>query len=214
MMTPTAIKHKMVDNNPGLSLNLSSMNEDPGIYQHIKKGDESAFEALFRKYYERLCSYVYQYTGNMSDAEEMVQETFLGIWEKRRDLHITTSLKSYLYQTVKNKALNNIRNTRRRRGHLEIIKNSSQRISDAEDEISANDLKDHLYEGLECLPPKCRKIFQMSRLEGLKHKEIAVKMGIKPKTVENQIGIALKNLRIFLADYLEIIVLFLTTINF
>ena len=189
------------------------MNEDATIYEQIRLGDEQAFETLFKKYYTRLCHFVFQYVNNLPDAEEIAQETYLQIWDKREELEINTSIKSYIYASAKNKALNHVRNSNRRKGHLSVI--SSHRSQDVEEanELSVNEIKDQLFVALENLPPKCRKIFQMSRLEGLKHKEIAEQLGIKIKTVENQIGIALRHLKEKLSDYLHIIVVVISLIN-
>lgn len=197
---------------PPISSSLA-MENDTLIFEKIKLGSESAFESIFKKYYIRLCHYVFQYVQNMPDAEEIVQETFLNIWDKRLTLEINVSFKSYLYASAKNRALNSLRNTSRRKGHLSVISSYKTQKVDPSSELLVNEINDQLFLVLENLPTKCKKIFQMSRMEGLKHKEIAIEMGIKIKTVENQIGIALKYLKENLSDYLRIIVVLISTIN-
>lgn len=190
-----------------------AMDDDALLFDRIKSGDERAFEIVFKKYYVRLSHFVFQYVENMPDAEELVQESFLNIWEKRQSLDINTSFRSYLYAAVKNRALNLIRNTNRRKGHLSVISSFRNNEADALSELSVNEINDQLFMAVEKLPPKCRKIFQMSRIEGLKHKEIAAQMDVKVKTVENQIGIALKYLRGHLSEFLKIIAVLASTIN-
>jgi len=188
--------------------------DDALIFDKIKLSDEFAFETIFKKYYLRLCHYVFQYVENMPDAEEIVQETFLNIWDKRQTLDINISFKSYLYASAKNRALNQLRNASRRKGHLSVISSYKSHEVDALSDLSANEINDQLFLALEQLPPKCKRIFQMSRIEGLKHKEIAAKMDIKIKTVENQIGIALKFLKGNLSEFLKLVAVIASTINF
>lgn len=190
-----------------------SMDDDTLIFEKVKLGNEVAFETIFKKYYSRLCHYVFRYVTNMPDAEEIVQETFLNIWDKRLTLEINTSFKSYLYASAKNRALNALRNASRRKGHLSIISSQKNQNANATSDLAVNEINDQLFLALEQLPPKCKRIFQMSRMEGLKHKEIASKMGIKIKTVENQIGIALRYLKGNLADFLKVIAVLASTIN-
>ena len=188
--------------------------DDAQIFDKIRSGDELAFESIFKKYYLRLCHYIYQYVESMRDAEEIVQETFLNIWDKRQTLDVNISFRSYLYASAKNRALNQLRNASRRKGHLSVISSYKSQEVDALSDLSANEINDQLFLALEQLPPKCKRIFQMSRIEGLKHKEIAEKMEIKIKTVENQIGIALKYLKVNLSEFLKLIAVIASTINF
>ncbi|MEM9547129.1 MAG: RNA polymerase sigma-70 factor [Bacteroidota bacterium] len=212
-MNNTAFKTKKISKIASpVSMNYT-MDDDALLFDQIKSGDERAFETLFKKYYVRLSHFVFQYVENMPDAEEIAQESFLNIWEKRQILEISTSFRSYLYAAAKNKALNFIRNTNRRKGHLSVISSFRTNEEDVLSELSANEINDQLFLAVEQLPPKCRQIFQMSRIEGLKHKEIAAQMELKVKTVENQIGIALKFLRTHLSEFLKIIAVVASTIN-
>jgi RNA polymerase sigma-70 factor (family 1) len=206
----TEKKHKIAS----ITSIVVNMDDDFSVFQKVKLGDEIAFELLFKKYYLSLCHYVFKYVENMTDAEELVQEALLGIWDKRESILITTSFKSYIYQSVKNGALNTIRKNQRRSNHLKILNPKTIESPQAIDNIHVEEINEKLFEVLESLPPKCRTIFQMSRMEGLKHKEIAIKMELKTKTIENQIGIALKILKEQLSDFLHIILLLISSINF
>lgn len=206
-MMPKKI-HKIVnttDNQMGM--------DDNKLFLNIKNGDESSYKILFEKYYVRLCSYAYSYISDSEESREIVQDIYLKIWEQKDILEVQSSIRSYLYQSVKNKSLNHIRNIKNRREHHNVIPIQNYESPKALLDLDESDLKDKLYEALESLPPKCRKIFQLSRLEGKRHKEIATALGISAKTVENQIGIALKVLKIQLGDYLHIVIFLLVNIN-
>ncbi|WP_229213723.1 RNA polymerase sigma-70 factor [Dyadobacter psychrotolerans] len=176
---------------------------DPEIVNAIRQGDEKAFEQTFRKYYERLCNYACSLLKDEEESEEVVQTVFLTIWEKRSDLEITLSLKSYLYRSVHNHCLNRFKHASVREAHKEyaerFIPQSHESVTEA---IHANELEERIEKAVGNLPEQCQKAFRMSRFEELKHQEIADRLGISIKTVENQIGKALKILRTALADYL------------
>ena len=176
---------------------------DPDIVSAIRLGDETAFEQTFRKYYERLCNYACSLLKDEEESEEVVQTVFLTIWEKRADLEITLSLKSYLYRAVHNHCLNRFKHATVREAHREYteyyIPQSYESVTDV---IHANELEERIEKAVSTLPEQCQKAFRMSRFEELKYQEIADQLGISIKTVENQIGKALKILRMELADYL------------
>jgi len=212
-MVGKAIESKISPKITVVTSTILNMDNDTSAFERVKNHDKQAFEMLFKKYYLRLCHFAFQYANSMSDAEELVQELFVSIWENRSTIQISTSFKSYLYQSVKNRGLNTVRNKKRRNAHLQILEKPSEQPSAADRNIAVKDINERLFNALELLPPKCQRIFQMSRLEGLKHKEIAEKMNIKEKTVENQIGIALRKLKKHFADYLKIMVLFISSTN-
>ncbi len=176
---------------------------DPEIVSAIRRGDENAFELTFRKFYGRLCNYACSLLKDEEESEEVVQTVFLIIWEKRADLEITLSLKSYLYRAVHNHCLNRFKHAAVREAHREyteyFIPQSSESVTEV---IHANELEERIEKAVSSLPEQCQKAFRMSRFQELKYQEIADQLGISIKTVENQIGKALKILRIELADYL------------
>jgi RNA polymerase sigma-70 factor (ECF subfamily) len=188
-----------------------SFAEDNELYLKLKEGDEKAFEVLFRKYYAALCSYANQFLFEKSLSEEVVQDMFLKIWEKRAVLTIEMSLKHYVFRSVRNRCLNLIQHEKVKKQYAGmVLENSAHEISPDEYFLEV-DLVRRIEKSIESLPPKRREIFKLSREQGLKYKEIADSLGISVKTVEVQMGLALKQLREQLKDYTEhIITLFFT----
>jgi RNA polymerase sigma-70 factor (ECF subfamily) len=185
--------------------------QDTEALQKIYAGDVKAFESVFEYYYQQLCLFTLKYLKDPDDAEEVVQDTFVRFWNKRKEINITSSLKSYLYQSVKNSSLNRIQ-------HLKVVRDHEQShvesISTPEpsDPLVEMELQEKINSTLELLPPERKKIFLMSRNEGLKYKEIADKLKISVKTVENQMGKALKFLRTELAEFMSVGLLLITEI--
>jgi len=176
------------------------------ILKRIKEGDIHEFEVLFREYYERLCAFGRKYVNNIEQAEEVVQDTFFNIWKNRASLNIKTSLKSYLYTAVRNNCLQVLRTRNLDIKYENYYKShySNESISPA-DELNAKELSKVIDKALNSLPEKCRMIFKMSRNEGLKYHEIAEKLEISIKTVEANMGKALKHFRMHLKEYAELV---------
>jgi RNA polymerase sigma-70 factor, ECF subfamily len=208
-MTMTATISEKIPKIATVKTVMVKMGNDEVLFTQVKNNDAKAFEHLFKTYYASLSHYACAYVHDQDEAEEIVQDIFVKIWEKKEEITIVTSLKSYLYQAVKNKCLNYIRNKKTQHTHLTIIDRPEFENPQTIGEINASELNDKLYEALEELPPKCKQIFQMSRLDGMKHKEIADKLELKVKTIENQIGIALKILRSHLTEFLHSLVFLL-----
>jgi RNA polymerase sigma-70 factor (family 1) len=184
--------------------NYKSMSvSDPEIVSAIRQGDEAAFEKTFRTFYDRLCNYANSLLKDSDEAEEVVQTVFLTIWEKRADLEITFSIKAYLYRAVHNHCLNRFKHAAIKEAHKEysghFIPQSYESVTQV---IHASELEEQIEHAVNKLPAQCQKAFRMSRFEELKYHEIAERLDISIKTVENQIGKALRILRVELADYL------------
>lgn len=157
--------------------------------------NESSYEELFRKWYTPLCKMIFRILKDKGLTEDTVQEIFIKLWEKRNDLKVETSLKSYLYRAAINTAFNILeKNKRYPKLSLEDM-TSEVAISSVEGEIHAQELERKINETLMILPEACREIFILSRHEGLSYKEIAETLGISIKTVENQMGKALRVFR-------------------
>jgi RNA polymerase sigma-70 factor (ECF subfamily) len=178
--------------------------EEQILFEKIKTGDEKAFEALFRHYYPHLCLYATRILKNDSAAEEIVQDLFVRLWEKRKKTEIETSVKHYLFRAVKNQCLNYIK-------HNKIKKDYSQKFLAETESAALNDnfethteLFQKMEESIAELPEKRQEIFRLNRQEGLKYREIAEKLNISIKTVETQMGLAMKTLREKLRDFLVI----------
>ncbi len=181
---------------------------EKNILKDISNGDAKAFEDLFKSFFSELTFYAIRFVEDMETAEEIVQDIFFNIWDNRTKISINTSVKSYLYTTVKNTCLNLIKHKKVENKYREYFSRSLQ--SDELNEetwIKADDLHSKITTAINKLPEQRRKIFMMSRFEELTYKEIANKLSISIKTVENQMGSALKFLRIELKDFLPLLIL-------
>jgi RNA polymerase sigma-70 factor (ECF subfamily) len=172
-------------------------------FSAIRAGNEREFERLFRSFYPRLCAYARTMLAYPEDAEEIVQTLFCRLWEQRDELEVTTSVQAYLFRAVRNASLNHIKKMQIRDAYknmnLEDINNNPEFQPDHATQTA---LRRRIEQGIAELPEQCRLIFKMSRFEELKYKEIADELGLSIKTVENQMGKALKLLRLKLADFL------------
>lgn len=186
------------------------------IILEITAGNEQAFEQVFRKHYTGLCGYATRFVWDPDQAEEIVQELFYNLWNKRGNLSIEQSIEAYLFRAVRNACLNYLKHLKVRQQHADTVKkNPSSESSMEGDPVETLELQNKIDEVVEGLPPERKKIFQLSRYEGLKYKEIADHLGLSVKTVEAQMGKALKTLRENLADYLVwVVVLFIQIILF
>lgn len=168
----------------------------------------AAFEALFRSNYGPLCSYASHFLADPDAAEEAVQEVLVKVWMGRASLTITTSIESYLFRATRNSCLNIIKHRKVQTGHAVYMAGAEPEESDPADmALLATELQGKIREAIERLPLGRRKVFVMSRYDGLTYAQIAEKLEISVKTVENQMGHALAALRDDLRDYLPLIVL-------
>jgi RNA polymerase sigma-70 factor (family 1) len=172
-------------------------------WELISKGDKAAFEQVFRLHYQALCRYALPLIKDLDEAEEVVQHVFFNIWNKRTELQVSSSLKSYLYRAVHNDCLNRLKHGKIRMLYAEDYKKTQDgSFADASATLQAKELGRHIHEALDALPEQCGQVFRMSRFEQLKYSEIAERLGISVKTVENHMGKALKLMRESLKDYL------------
>jgi len=173
----------------------------------LRNGSELVFETIFKDYYERLCNYANTYINDIMESEEMVQGTFMILWEKHEIIDIHTSLKSYLYRSVHNNCINHIRHQQVRREHSEeYLHFADIGYEQAADDIIGNELQKKINSTIESLPPQCQTAFKLSRFENLTYNEIAEKMGVSVKTIENHMIKALRTLRIELKEYLPLVI--------
>jgi RNA polymerase sigma-70 factor (ECF subfamily) len=183
------------------------------LAMRIKLGDEQAFELFFRKFNTRLCAFANKFLADPEEAQEVVQDMFIKIWEAHVDIDPENSLKSYVFKTVQNLSINRLRRKKTESRYLEIYKLiyiENQEFS-AHESLLGRELETHIVHSIKKLPSGCRKIFELSRSEGLKYKEIAESLHISVKTVEAQMSKALRSLRIELTDYISIILIFMIT---
>ncbi|MFA8436568.1 MAG: RNA polymerase sigma-70 factor [Marinifilaceae bacterium] len=181
-------------------------------FELLKNGDAKVYKALFDELYEPLCQYALIYVNEESIAEEIVHELFIWLWEKRDRLTIHTSLKSYLFSSVRNRCFNFKRDhksmTSLDDSFDELEGEVLQEISEYE-QLDMDQLQNMVKEAIAELPPKCREIFLLSRESGLSYAEIAEELSVSRKTVENQMGIALKRLKERLSPALFLFVWYL-----
>lgn len=170
--------------------------------------DNSTFEHLFKAHYKELHAYAGVMLRDMDMAEEIVQGMFLRFWEKRELLNVQTSIKAYLYKCVYNDSMNYLKHQKvKTKYHDFAAYTMNNEYEPASSRVELSELEIKLQEALNELPEACRTIFQMSRFEELKYREIAEQLDLSIKTVENQMGKALKILRLKLVDFVMLMAL-------
>ena len=173
-----------------------------------------AFEQLFTSHFRRLFAYAITIVKDEMQAEEMVQNVFFKIWEKNGAVDIKTSVTAYLYRAVYNECLNYLKHKKVKQAYqTHATSQASYHTDNAGSRVQVAELQRKLNEALNDLPEQCRTIFQMSRFEEMKYQEIADRLGLSIKTVENQMGKALRILRTKLADYLPLILFIIEAVN-
>lgn len=166
------------------------------ITGRIRNGDAAQFESLFRSSYISLVRYAMTLIKDHDTAEEIVQDLFFRIWKDREKLKIESSLNGYLFRSVHNKCLHYIEHSRVVERHAEAMTYQQAGIQESPSDIlNYKELQEKVAIILERLPDRCGKIFTMSRFEGLKYTEIAEKLSVSVKTVEANMGRALKEFR-------------------
>ena len=178
---------------------------DPGLdlLARIARGDRGAFEQLFREHYAGLVRFGEGLLRSRELAEDTVQEVLLNLWRQRETVRIDDSVKAYLYRAVRNRSLNQIRNERvRREAAPQIVRESRGSAEAGDAAVLSTELEEAIRGAIAELPPRCREVFELSRVRGLKYQEIAETLGISIKTVETQMGRALRSLRERLGSYM------------
>lgn len=177
----------------------------------LKKDDKNSFKLIFNNFYHQLFHLSIHYLEDEDEAKGVVQEAFVKLWEIRHELNPDSNLRNFLFTLVKNNCLNILNRRQILLKHHEKIRwmemhyqyESLSRIGD--NYLEFNELKDKIDEAIRKLPEHCRVVFEMSRFEDLKNREIGEKLGVTQKTVEAHLTKALKILRNELKDYLPII---------
>ena len=153
------------------------------------------YQVIFNEYYPVLTVFAQRFLPDPDTAKEIVQEMFVQLYEKRKTLTIQTSLKSYLFQAVRNNCLNKIKQDKTHKKHHDEIRKTAEEDPGCTDHMEAAELAHKIFKIISDLPPKCKEIFLLSRQEDLTNREISDKLNISIRTVENQITTALKRLR-------------------
>ncbi|WP_195663049.1 RNA polymerase sigma-70 factor [Bacteroides congonensis] len=170
----------------------------------VQRGDQKAFDTLFRRYYPMLCAYGHRFV-ELEDAEEIVEDSLLWIWENRETLVIESSLNSYLFKMVYRRALNKL-------AHIDATQRADTRFYEEMQEMlqdtdyyQVEELTRRIEEAVAALPESYREAFVMHRFRDMSYKEIAETLGVSPKTIDYRIQQALKQLRTDLKDYLPLL---------
>ena len=185
--------------------------QDEQIALRLSKRDEAAFEQVFKTHYKNLHAYAFTILKDEDEAEEMVQQVFFKLWERSEHLSFSGPIAAYLYRAVHNESLNFIKHQKVKAGHqLHVAYSMKNKSEQASPKMIRKELENKFREALNELPEQCRTVFQLSRFEDMKYKEIADKLDISVKTVENHMGKALKLLRTKLVDFLPLLLILLS----
>jgi RNA polymerase sigma-70 factor (ECF subfamily) len=169
---------------------------DRHILDGIKAGDQTALKQLFDLYFRDLVLFSAGMVVNTGVAEEIVEDVFIRIWRTRDDLELTSTFKSYLFASVKNRSINYLKSTYGKM-RFEDLDSASQMMSGPmqDSELERKELAGAIRKAIENLPPRCRIIFSLSRNAGFTTAEISEHLGISKKTVQSQISIAIRKIR-------------------
>ena len=177
---------------------MNHLNSNSGL-------DKSQFENLFRMHFKHLCNFAVQYVGDADAAQDICQKVFISLWEKREEMNPENSIKSYLFTSVKNRCLNYIRDNKKFRSRILDLECADFETVEAQDDFAEENLKNKIEKALSLLPEKCRMVFEMSRFQNMKYREIAEELDLSQKTVEAHMSKALKTLRGELKEFLTLL---------
>jgi RNA polymerase sigma-70 factor, ECF subfamily len=168
----------------------------------VSQRDEAAFTVLYHRYYEMLCRSAFKRLPDEALVEELVQDVFINVWNKAAQLDADGNIKAYLFATLRNKVLHELRSRMvvARHAREMMLQNEAQK-EDAHDRLDVKHLEQQFQAALQSLPPQCRQAFTLSRVEQLPYRTIADKMNISVNTVEKHIGKALSVLRKTFKEY-------------
>lgn len=169
---------------------------DQELVALIKRQDQFALAEVYDRHWANLYLHAFKMTHEESEAEDIVQEVFIGLWSNVEQLDLKMTLVGYLFSAVRNKVINSIRNKKTRAGYIDLFSLYVEHQShDALDYIQEKELLLAINKIIAELPEKMREVFELSRKGNKSHKEIALELGISEKTVKRQVSNALKILR-------------------
>lgn len=178
-------------------LQPGAINIDQLFRKVIHENSYKDFETIYKHYYEFLCHYAWKFVNEKELAEEVVSEVFYKLWKNKNKINVKTSFRSYIFIAVRNQAFDYLRKVKKINyiEDTEAIRSGMTDRHSPLEEVIFNEIYINLEKAIENLPHQCRMIFRMSRDEGLRYREIAEQLNISIKTVETQMGRALKKLR-------------------
>ncbi|MCX6325497.1 MAG: RNA polymerase sigma-70 factor [Bacteroidia bacterium] len=175
------------------------------LIEGLGRRDKVVFDYIFNYYYSSLCAFSMQYLNDRNAGEDLVQDFFVALWIEAPNLQIRSSLKSYLFACVKNRCLDFQKHQKVTEKYRAYVLFSAESGDDTTDHyLAESELRQAIKKSLEKLSPRCREIFELSRLKGLSNQEISEQLGISKRTVELQISNSLKILRKELIEYLPL----------
>lgn len=176
---------------------------DREVLERLRAGDDAVFDALFRSHYPDLVGFAESFVRERAVAEDVAQEVMLELWRRRQSLVPEVSLRAYLFRATRNRALNHIRHERvAARVEPELLHTGPSAAPSADRPMVEQELREAVDRAIALLPERCREVFELSRMQGLKYAEIAQVLEISVKTVEAQMGKALRVMREQLAGWL------------
>lgn len=176
---------------------------EQALINKLKTGDQDVFSGIFSAYYRDLVFFAFSFTHELSSAEDIVQDTFIKLWEDHEELIVTVSLKSILLKTIQNKCIDFYRHKRIKDDYSSyFINNTSLYEYDTDNYMLKSEMEEMIEKALDRLPEKIRETYLLNRNVGLKYKEIADKLNVSTRTVEVRISKALELLRKSLIDFL------------
>lgn len=179
------------------------------LIEGLCRRDKVIFDFIFNYYYSSLCAFSNHYLKDRNAAEDLVQDFFVSLWIEASGLQIRSSIKSYLFTGVKNKCLDLKKHQKITEKYRAYMLFSGERDNNTTDQYFAeSELRNAVQKSLGKFPPRCREIFELSRLNGFSNQEISDKLDISKRTVELQISNALKILRKELTEYLPLLLIF------
>ncbi len=188
---------------------IENFSDNADLIRSLKKGNENAYAYLIETYNHRLCLYAKSLMNDIPLSEDIVQNVFIKVWEKRNNLNVDFPIKSYLYKSVYNTCINEYKKnqsvTALERKYIEGL----DRIVDDKDEDALEKLIGLVKEAIQELPPKCKEIFLLSKKEGLTNIEISEYLNLSKNTIERQINIAFSKIRKNVGSKSDIILFFL-----
>lgn len=192
-------------------MNFSSYS-DEALLEAIRQDNEQAFAELVRRYWKTVHAMVYARVRSLDATEEIVQNVFISIWDKRSSLAIH-NIPAYLYATTKNRVINYIQSQLTYRKHWEYYKQFIKRDENVtEQDVQVNEIMEALESGINDLPAKSKKIFQLHQREGLSIAEIASSLNLSEKAIQYHLTQTTKRLRLHLKDYMLTVFLFLASL--
>jgi RNA polymerase sigma-70 factor (ECF subfamily) len=196
----------LIKNNRYLKTN-NNYTESDSFRNLLKNGDKESYETLFLLYYDKLLHIAKGYIGTLEDSEGIVQNVFLKVWDKRNDFDHVKSINNYLYTITKNACLDLLKHNKIKSSFSENYISINEAF--IRDEIAStlieSELEKRIFSAIELLPEKRKIVFIKSRIEGIRHAEIAESLNISQRTVDNHISNSLRHMRVHLKEFLTLL---------